>query len=109
MADPKPTTAWSVASLVVSVLGWLAAVPLLFIDYNHLIGATAGVGLIGPFLLGLVSGTLALTGIILGMIALARTRSGEFVGRGTAWTGIGLSGVLLAAYVVSSRFLLGLW
>jgi hypothetical protein len=98
MVDTKPTPAWAVTSLVVSVLGWLAAAPLPLLDYGYIIGSTAGVGMIGPFLLGLLSGTLALAGVILGAVALARTRGGGFGGRGQAWAGVALGGVLLLAY-----------
>jgi hypothetical protein len=109
MVETKPTTAWAVACLACGVLGWLAAVPLPLIDYNQLIGATAGVGVIGPFLLGLLSGGLCLLATLFGAVALARTRRGEFSGRGGAWAGIALGASLLGAYLVLGRFVLGLW
>jgi hypothetical protein len=105
----KHTTAWAYSALGCSLLGWLAAAPLPLIDYNHLIGGTAGVGVIGPFLLGLLSALLCLLGIIFGIVALARTRDTTFHGRGKAWTGIALGGLLLTAYLVAGHFLLGLW
>jgi hypothetical protein len=97
-------------SLISSILGWLSGLPLLFIDYQGLIGGTAGVGVIGPLLLGLLSATLCLLGLILGITALTRTRGGERRGRGMAWTGIGLSWLALTAYVVvSGRIFFGFW
>lgn len=81
-----------------------------FIDYQNIAGATAGVGLIGPFMLGMLSALLGLVGLILGIVALARTRSGEFGGRGKAWVGFVLGGVLLTAYLVmTSRLMFGWW
>jgi hypothetical protein len=109
MGDTKPITAWAVACLACGILGWLAAVPLPLIDYNHLIGATAGVGVVGPFLLGLLSGGLCLLATLFGVAALARTRRGDFGGRGSAWAGIALGCSLLAAYLVLGRYVLGLW
>ena len=110
MTDTRPITAWAVVSLISSILGWLSGLPLLFIDYNQLIGGTAGVGVIGPLLLGLLSATLCLLGLILGIVALTRTRGGERRGRGMAWTGIGLSSLALTAYVVvAGPNLLGFW
>jgi hypothetical protein len=110
MVDSRPITAWAVVSLISSILGWLCGLPLLFIDYEALIGGTAGVGVIGPFLLGMLSATLCLLGVILGMIGLARTRRGDYRGRNTSWTGIGLGCLALTAYlVVSGHYLLGWW
>src|SRR5262245_56291931 len=100
MQETKPSTAWAAISLFVSGLAWVVGLPLPVIDYNHLIGGTAGVGVIVPFLLGLVSGTLAVVGILLGLIALARTRGGAFGGRGRAWAGIALGVVLVITYLV---------
>ena len=51
-AQPKPTAVWAYVGLVTGVIAWLTAAPLPFIDYGHIAGATAGVGLAGPFLLG---------------------------------------------------------
>lgn len=110
MTDTSPITAWAIVSLVSSILGWLSGLPLLFIDYNQLIGGTAGVGAIVPLLLGLLSATLCLSGLILGIVALTKTLGGKRRGRGMAWTGIGLSSLALAAYVVvAGPNLLGWW
>lgn len=105
----KPITAWAVVSLVSSVLGWLAGLPLLFVDYDHLVGATAGVGVVYPFLLGLLSATLGLLGVIFGLIALARIRGGEQSGRGLSSAGIILGALLLTAYVAFSARYLVAW
>jgi hypothetical protein len=109
MVDSKPITAWALLSLVSSILGWFVGLPLVLIDYNHLIGATAGVGVLGPLLLGLLSATLCLLAIIFGVVAVARIRRGERRGRGILWAGIILGGLPLIAYVVLGRYLLGWW
>jgi hypothetical protein len=54
MAQPKPTAVWAYVGLITGVLACLTAAPLPFIDYGYIAGATAGVGLAGPFLLGLL-------------------------------------------------------
>jgi hypothetical protein len=107
MAATKPITAWAVISLLSSSAGWLTGLSLLFIDYDQLIGGTAGVGVIGPLLLGMLSATLCLLGVILGMIGLARTRTGEHRGRNTSWTGIGLGCLALTVYLGVVLWLLG--
>jgi hypothetical protein len=110
MVDTRPITAWAVVSLISSILGWLSSLPLPFIDYNALIGGTAGVGVIGPLLLGLLSATLCLLGVILGMVGLARTRRGAFRGQSISLTGLTLGSLALTAYlVVSGHYLLGWW
>src|ERR1700692_1407798 len=101
MPDAKPTTTWASTSLSCSILGWLAASPLPFIDYGYIAGATAGVGLIGPFLLGMLSALLGVLGLILGSVALARIRGGRFNGRGKAWAGVAPGGMLLTSYVAA--------
>jgi len=110
MIATKTSSAWAVASVVLVVLGWLTAVPLPLIDYGYIGGATAGVGVIGPCLLGLLSFTLGLLGAVFGVVALARTRGDEVGGRGIAWIGTSLGVLLVTGYVViSGRFLFGLW
>lgn len=110
MADTSPITAWAVASLISSILGWLTGLPLAFIDYCQLIGGTAGVGVIGPLLLGLLSATLCLLGLVLGTVALTKIRGGERRGRGMVWTGVGLSSLALTAYaVIAGPNFLGFW
>jgi hypothetical protein len=104
MTETKWTTAWADASLACGVLGWLAAVPLPLIDYQHIGGATAGVGVLGPFLLGVLSALLGVLGLILGMVALARGS-----GRGKAWAGIALAGLLLTGYAAAARLLFAWW
>lgn len=105
----KPTTAWASASIILGILALLTAIPLPFIDYQNIAGATAGVGLIGPFLLGVVSVLLALVALILGFVALGRTSSGQFNGRSKAWAGIALGGILLTAYVVVTGRIMFAW
>jgi hypothetical protein len=100
MVTTRTTTAWANASLVLGILGWLTAVPLAFLDYGHIIGATAGVGMIGPFLIGLVAAVLCLLGVVFGVVALARARNGEFGGTGKAWTGIVVGALPLLVGVV---------
>jgi hypothetical protein len=100
MTDTRTTSAWASASLVCGIFGLLAGIPLPFIDYQNIAGATAGVGLIGPLLLGLLSALLALIASILGFIGLVRTSSGGLGGRGKAWMGTALGGLLLTVYVV---------
>jgi hypothetical protein len=107
MAPAKPTTAWAVASVVCSSLGLLGAAPLPLIDYQHIVGATAGVGVVGPFLLGLLSAALGILGFVFGLVALARIGEGRFSGRGLAWAGIVLGGLLSLAYVVVVLWLSG--
>lgn len=110
MTDTKPITAWAVVSLISSILGWLSGLPLLFLDYDQLIGGTAGVGVIVPLFLGLLSATFCSLGLLLGVVALSRTHGGLRRGWGMSWTGIGLSGAALIVYVVfSGIFLLGWW
>lgn len=101
----KPTTAWAYASLACCVLGLLPALPLPFIDYQQIAGATAGVGIIGPLLFGMASALLAMIGLFCGLIALARIGSGRFGGLLPAWIGVVLSGMLLLAYLVVSWLL----
>ena len=64
MRWPKrdPSRLWGVVSLILSIMRWLSGLPLLFMDYDALFGGTAGVGVIGPFLLGLLSATFCLLG-----------------------------------------------
>jgi hypothetical protein len=89
-----------VAGLACCSLGLLTALPLPLIDYQQIAGATVGVGLIGPFLLGLLSAALGVPGFVFGLVALARTDEGRFSGRGRAWAGIVLGGRLSLAYLV---------
>jgi hypothetical protein len=105
MPEMKPTPVWAYTSLACGILGWLAALPLPFLDYQSIAGATAGVGVIGPFLLGMWSALLGLLALILGIIGLAWTRSG----RGMTWAGIALGGSLLMAYGVAACLLSGWW
>ncbi len=109
MHQSRPVTAWAVISLISTILGWLGALPLPFIDYQSIAGA-GGVGIVGPFLLGLLSATLCVLGVIFGVVALARIRNSERRGRAISWAGIILGGLPLMAYVViSGPYFLGLW
>jgi hypothetical protein len=108
MVDPKPITAWAYVSLATGMLAWLAAAPLPFIDYQQIAGATAGVGLAVPFLLGQLSALLCFLGLIFAVVALARTGSGRLGGHGRAWAGVAINGLLLVAYAaVAGLFLVG--
>jgi hypothetical protein len=100
MPDTRPTTAWAYTALACGILGWFAAAPLPFIDYGYIAGATAGVGLIGPFLLGVLSSLLGLLALVLGIVTLARTKGGGFGGRSKGWAGLALGGFLVMTYVV---------
>jgi hypothetical protein len=108
MAPTKPITAWAVASVACSGLGMLAGVPLLLIDYQNIAGATAGVGLIGPFLLGLLSSAFGLVGLVSGLVALGRIGAGQYGGRGMAWAGVTIGALLTMAYLIVAAGPLGL-
>jgi hypothetical protein len=45
MDQTRPVTAWAVVGLISAILGWLAALPSPFIDYNSIVGA-GGVGIL---------------------------------------------------------------
>lgn len=94
MAQPKPTVVWAYIGLITGVLAWLTAAPLPFIDYGYIARATAGVGLAGPFLLGLLSALLCFLGLVFGIVAVITNRSR----RGVAWTAVALNGLLAIAY-----------
>jgi hypothetical protein len=102
----NPTRARVYSSLACAGLGWLTAAPLPFIDYQYVGGATAGVGLMGPLLLGVLSAQLCLLGVVLATVALVRA-TGE---RRMAWAAVVVGGVPLTLFVaIGGRFLFGWW
>jgi hypothetical protein len=94
MAPSKPTAVWAYVGLITGVLAWLAAAPLPFIDYGYIAGATAGVGLAGPFFLGLLSLLLCCLGLGIGIVAVIMNASRH----GAAWAAVALNGLLAIAY-----------
>jgi hypothetical protein len=98
MDQTRPVTRWAIAGLISGILGWLVGLPLPFIDYHQIIGATAGVGVIGPFLVGLLSAGLCVLGMACGIVALFRIRSGDRSGTGLSWSAIALGGSALTIY-----------
>jgi hypothetical protein len=110
---PVPTLA--VASLVCGVVGCLAAVAAPAVVYaTGLAQETTGVSAgIAAGLVALVSGTLSLLAIVLGIAALRRIRGGQCRGRGRAWTGIMLGclpfAVLLATTAPALIAVLEIW
>jgi hypothetical protein len=102
MAITKRTTLWAIASLVCSILGCLAALALLGLlrCYGEVANGSAGVGIIWMFGHALLAATLCLQGVVFGIVALIRIRSGECRGKGSAWTGIVLGSLPLAAAVL---------
>jgi hypothetical protein len=108
--DMKPTRAWAHSSLAFGVLGWLTAVPLPFIDYQYIGGATAGVGIMGPFLLGVLSAQLCLLGVVLAIVVLVMPSGGRSSERRVAWTAVVVGGLPLTVFAaVLGRFLMGWW
>jgi hypothetical protein len=101
MLATKPTTIWAIASLVCSILGCLAALTLLALlrRYGEIANGSAGVGIIWMLAHALLVATLCLQGVVFGVVALIRIRSGECRGQGQAWTGIVLGSLPLAAAV----------
>src|SRR5262245_53992048 len=90
MVDTQPTTRWAVVSLTGSVLGWLASLALVALAerYGEMANRSAGVGVIWMGMHLLLAAALCLLGVLFGLVALVRVRSGECGGRGLAWTGI---------------------
>jgi hypothetical protein len=110
MDDRKPTRAWVYSSLACAGLGWLIAAPLPFIDYQYIGGATAGVGIMGPFLLGVFSAQLCLLGVVLGIVALVTASGERSSARRMAWSALMVGGLPLILFAaVAGRFLLGWW
>lgn len=97
MMDTKPTISWAFGSLGCSILGCLAALAM-FVAALHMhdVDPTGVSGGLAVFCLGGLSSTLCLLGVIFGVVALRRIRSGEWGGRGKAWTGLAIGCVLLA-------------
>jgi hypothetical protein len=101
MVDTKPITLCAVVSLVCSILGCFAGLSLLasLERYGEIANRSAGVGIIWGLGHGSLAATLCLLGVIFGVVALIRIRSGECGGRVLAWTGIVLGCLPLAAVV----------
>ena len=91
MVDAKPTTYFSIASVICSSAAWLVLSLLSMIDPTAGAGVSGGLAIL---FVGSVAGILALLGIIVGTIALRKIRRGEFGGRRYAWAGI-VAGCLL--------------
>ena len=107
MADTKPSTAWGAASLVCSALGclgalvWLTSVARPPVETT---GVSAGLALL---YVGFPSFTLSSLGIIFGVVAVGRIRSGGCrVGR-MARMGVVLGWLPFAVFFAGSIF--GLW
>ena len=103
MVDTKPTTSWALASLVSSILGDVAALALLAVAAGPIADPTGVSGGLAVLFYGFLSVMLGLLGVICGTVALRRIRSGEWGGRGKAWTGIVLGCwplVVLAGYLI---------
>jgi hypothetical protein len=102
MTDSRPVTSLANFSAVCSGIGWAVALIATLADYGRMAGATAGVGAAAfVCLVGLISGTLWLTGGVCGVLAMRQTGQGRFVGRGRAVIGVMLGIlplVLLLAY-----------
>jgi hypothetical protein len=101
----KPNTFWAIASLVCSSVGCLLIIALFPLgeEYAKSANRSAGVGIIEMFVHILFAIAFGFLGTACGIIALARIKTGRFVGRIKAWTGI-LLGVL--PFVIYLAFLL---
>ena len=97
MDDAKPRTLWAFGSLVCGILGCCGLVAFGLLGGLHLFNDTTGVTL-GLWILCLVfpSSVLCLLAVIFGLVALFRIRSGQYRGRGVALTGIILGCLALA-------------
>jgi hypothetical protein len=106
MVVRKPTTSWAVASLACGVLACLLAVALPALYSGAIHQESTGVGA-GPAVAfyGLLSITLGSLGVIFGIVALRRIRSGECGGRGKARAGIvlGCLPVVVLVSIVTPR------
>jgi hypothetical protein len=90
MTKVKPVTSWAVVSLVCSALAWVSGIAYfpLAERYGHMLGGTAGLAsmILGlPILLAFV---LNLLGVVAGLVAEVRVRSGQYAGRRIALAGI---------------------
>jgi hypothetical protein len=112
MVNKKPTTSWAVASLASSIMACLATVALPALYSSALHQEPTGVNAsIDVFYCGLLSIALGLLGVIFGIVALSRIRSGECGGRVTARMGIvlGCLPVVVLVSCVIPRLWEGLW
>ncbi|MEX2139476.1 MAG: DUF4190 domain-containing protein [Pirellulales bacterium] len=107
MADTKPSTSWAAVSLVGSTLGCLGALVWLVSIAGPPVETTGVSAGLAVLYVGFPSGTLCLLGVIFGVVALGRIRSGECRGGGMAWTGIVLGCLPFALFFTGS--ILGLW
>jgi hypothetical protein len=106
MASAKPTTLCAVVSLVFSVFGCVATLALLALlnRYGEIARRSAGVGSIWMVMHMMMAGALCMLGVLFGVVALVRSRGGQYGGRGKAWTGIAL-GCLPLAFALASFLL----
>lgn len=97
MDDAKPRTLWALVGLSCSILGCCGLVAFGLLASLHLFNDTTGVT-VGLWILSLVfpSSLLCLLAVICGLVALLRIRSGQHGGRGMALTGILLGCLALA-------------
>ena len=100
MERPKRFTPWSILSLVAGITGWLSGLPLLAVDWRGVLGATAGVGVIGPIAWGLLSAVCCLLAVLFGIIALLRIRKTQCRGLGITATGTILGFTALTSYIL---------
>jgi hypothetical protein len=106
MVTAKPTTLCAVVSLAFSVLGCVATVALLALldRYGEIARRSAGVGSIWMVMHLLLAGAPCMLGVLFGVVALVRSRGGQYGGRGKAWMGIAL-GCLPLAFALASFLL----
>jgi hypothetical protein len=87
-------------SLVAGITGWLAGLPLLAVDWVGAVGGTAGVGVIGPLVWGLLSAVGCLLAVLFGIIALLRIRKTRCRGLGITLTGTIMGFTALTYYIL---------
>ena len=97
MDNAKPRTLWAFVGLACGILGCCGLVAFGLLGSLPLFNDTTGVTL-GLWIVCLVfpSSVLCLLGVIFGLVALLRIRSGQYGGRGVALTGIILGCLPLA-------------
>jgi hypothetical protein len=95
MDDAKPRTLWAFGGLACGILGCCGLVAFGLLGYlsNDTTGVTLGLWIA---CLVFPSSVLCLLGVIFGLVALLRIRSGQHGGRGVALTGIVLGCLPLA-------------
>jgi hypothetical protein len=103
MVDTKPTTLWAAVSLACGVFGCLASLAFVAMAerYGEIANRSAGIGAIWMGMHMMLVAALCLLGVLFGVVALVRVRSGQCKGRRMAWTGIVLGCLPLAFALVS--------